>query len=179
MKRLGVMLATALISCGPPAQSQDEATITWRLSYTQSQQVQTRVTFPLPLVNGVAAHQPDQLLVEDGGTVALSQTSVGQGMGLDALGNAEASFFAKTVKGLGGGTGAPDVHLSMQQPDGGPGALYVHVNKSGAASINIEFEYTAERNCGNGCGGKKSWKFTGPVGLALQPVHMDYVEEKR
>lgn len=164
--------------CGPPSQTQDEATITYRVKFTSSQAVNTRVIFPLP-DDGAQMAVMSGLFAADGGTVAFIQQPEGVGTALDGLGNAEASYFVKNLTGIDGGSGPPNVSLSMRRPDGGAGDYFVRVNKAGAGVVNIEFEYTASRDCGSGCGGKKSWKFTGEVGLALQPVHMEYVEEKR
>ncbi len=168
----------ALSSCGPPAQMQDEATITYRLKFSSSQQVQTRVIFPLP-DDGAQMAIMNGLIARDGGAVTYIMQNEGVGTALDGLGSAEATYFVKNLNGIGGGSGAPDVKLSLRQPDGGPGDLFVYVNKAGSGSVDVEFEYTAARNCGNGCGGTKSWKFTGSPGLGRQPVHMEYVEEKR
>ena len=168
----------ALLGCGPPAQMQDEATITYRLKFTSSQAVQTRVIFPLP---DDPAQMPimSGLIVADGGSVTYIMANEGLGAALDGLGHAEASFFVKNLGGIDGGSGVPDVKLSMQVPDAGPADVYLRVNKAGTGNVSVEFEYSASRDCGNGCGGKKSWKYSGDVGLARQEVHMDYVEEKR
>jgi hypothetical protein len=167
-----------ILSCGPAAQLHDEASITYRLKFSSSQQVQTRVIFPLP-DDGAQMAIMNGLIPTDGGTVTYIMQAEGVGAALDGLGSAEATYFVKNLSGIGGGSGPPDVKLSLRQPDGGPGDLFLFVNKAGSGSASVEFEYTATRNCGNGCGGTKSWKFTGNAGLGRQPVHMDYVEEKR
>lgn len=177
MKRLVAMTA-AVMACGAPAQMRDEASITYRAKFSAEAGVSTRVIFPLPTD---AAQGPLQtaIVVSDGGTVSYVQQTEGLGFALDAHGVAEATFFAKNLNGFPASDGPPAAELSMHQPDAGPAELYLRVNKGGSAIVNVDFEYTAARDCGNGCGGKRSWKFSGPVGLALQPVHMDYVEEKR
>ena len=85
----------------------------------------------------------------------------------------------KALKGVAAGRGPPDLFLTTQVLDAGPAEAYLRVNKSGSAIVTVSFELTASRDCGNGCGGKRSWTFSGPVGIALQPVTMNYVEEKR
>jgi len=174
----------AVCSCsGPPPQAEDEASITYRVKFTAGPADNTRVIFPLP--EGAARTAIMMGIMPDAGTVAwVDQGDAGPGAhglgaALDARGSAEASYFIKALKGVGGGTGAPDVTLSMQVPDGGPGDLYLRVNKSGSAIVAVEYEFTASRDCGPGCGGKKSWTYSGSVGTALQPVQMTYVEEKR
>jgi hypothetical protein len=170
----------AMLGCGAPAQMQDEATITYRLAFMAGAADNTRVIFPLPNDDGGALMGIQSgLQPSDGGTISWIEQTEGLGAALDARGSAEAEYFVKSLKGVGGGMGPPDVTLSMQQPDGGPGDLYLRVNKSGSATVNVSFEFTASRDCGSGCGGKRSWTFSGPVGIALQPVHMNYVEEKR
>ena len=160
-----------LTACGS-----DETVLTYRLKFGGSQLVNTRVTFPEPLG---AYQEPIRRLVRafDGGSISYLD-ELGGGVALDGLGSAEAFVNGAKVKGLETGTSSPNTQLSMTQPDAGVGDLYVHVNKAGASVVNIEFEYTATRSCGPGCGGKRSWKFSGPVGAALQPIHADYVEEK-
>ena len=172
------MIAMLGLACGPAAQQQDEATITYKVKFVSSQPVNTRVIFPLP-DDGAQMAVMNGLFAADGGAVAYVQlTEGGVGTALDGLGMAEASYFVKNLKGLDGGSGPPGASLSMRT-DAGPNGYFVQVNKAGAGIVNIEFEYTASRDCGSGCGGKKSWKFAGEVGLAKQPIQMDYVEEKR
>ena len=176
MRRL--LAICALIGCGAPAQQEDEASITYKLAFRAGPADNTRVIFPLPSGGALMGIQAG-LMPADGGTVTFIEQLEGLGAGLDGQGSAEASYFVKALNGIGGGRGAPDVTLSMQQPDGGPGDLYLRVNKSGSAVVNVDFEFTASRDCGAGCGGKRSWTFSGPVGIALQAVQMTYVEEKR
>ncbi len=179
------MAIVAVCSCSaPPPQAEGEAAITYKLKFTAGPADNTRVIFPLPFGAAREAIQAG-ILAGDGGTVAwvdqgdAGPGATGLGAALDGRGTAEATYFVKALAGVGGGKGVPDVALTMQQPDGGPGDLYVRVNKSGVAVVNVEYEFTASRDCGPGCGGTKSWKFSGDVGTALQPVHMTYVEEKR
>jgi hypothetical protein len=167
----------ALSTCSPPPQGMDETSITYTLKFVAEQGVNTRVIFPLPLDAGEVELG---LTATDGGTVSfIDQTNEGRGAALDGRGTTVATFIGKHVKGFGSSTGLPDVTLSMQQPDGGPGDLYLRVNKGGSAIVHVEYEFTASRDCGNGCGGKRSWTFNDDVGITLQPVHMTYVEEKR
>jgi hypothetical protein len=64
-------------------------------------------------------------------------------------------------------------------PDASTTERYFQVNKSGSALINIEFEYSATRDCGGSCGGSRSWKYTGPVGLSVQAVTVEFTESTR
>jgi hypothetical protein len=43
--------------------------------------------------------------------------------------------------------------------------------------VPVEFEYTATRDCGAGCGGKRSWTYKDTASPGLEPVSMTYVEE--
>ena len=54
---------------------------------------------------------------------------------------------------------------------------YFRVNKGGASTADVEFEYTASRACGLGCGGQRSWKFSGAVSIGgPQPTMTEYEE---
>jgi hypothetical protein len=165
-------------SCGASPQARDEASITYRIKFSAEPGASTRVIFPLP-TDAAQQSVENTIQVADGGTFSLVDQAEGLGAALDGHGDAEASFLVKNLKGFPESSGAPDASLSMHQPDAGPAEMYLRVNKGGFATVNVEFEYTASRDCGNGCGGTRSWKFSGAVGLALQSVHMDYVEENR
>ncbi|MBK7858706.1 MAG: hypothetical protein IPJ65_08810 [Archangiaceae bacterium] len=172
-------LTLVLASCGSGAQAKDEASIVYRIKFSAEEGASTSVTFPLPSDAALTTVQ-SAIAVTDGGTIdwvreddqLITAKLAGHGI-------AEATFSVKNLKGFPEGSGAPEATLSFHQPDAGPGDLYVRVNKGGFPTANVEFEYTASRDCGSGCGGKRSWTFSGDVGLALQPVHMNYVEEHR
>lgn len=166
-----------LSACGPPPQAQDEASVVYRLKFVAEASANTTVTFPLPLDAAKDAILMG-LVAPDGGTISYATgVTVDIGTSLTGRGELEAIFTSKKVPGWPSSNEAPLAMLSRAVPDAGPNDFYIHVNKNGAAMAQVEFEYTASRECGNGCGGKRSWKFSGPVGLALQPVTMTYVEE--
>ena len=176
MKRVAAMLA--LLSCGQAVQSKTEATVKYHLAFTAEPGASTRVIFPLP-IDAAQNSVQTAITVSDGGTIAWVEQAEGLGAALDGHGTASADFFVKNLTGWPESDGPPAAVLSMHQPDAGPGEMYLRVNKGGFATVNVEFEYTATRECGLGCGGKRSWTFSGPVGLTLQRVSMNYVEEKR
>jgi len=175
---IAAALGLALGCGGPPPQTKDEAAVTYRAAFTSEAGVSAKVTFPLP---DDASQQlvTQGLVVSDGGTARVESSPEGTGLALEGRGRVEASFTSKQVKGLGEGTGVPEAVLSRQVPDGGTGDRYFRVNKGGSAQVAVEFEYTASRDCGGGCGGKRTWKYEGPVGLSLQEVATDFSEEKK
>ncbi|MFZ5467882.1 MAG: hypothetical protein ACOZIN_00480 [Myxococcota bacterium] len=167
----------ALCACGPPPQTKDEAAVTYRASFTAEGGVNAKVVFPFP-VDGAALVVEQGLQVSDAGTARMENAQEGSGLALEGNGYVEVTFSAPKVKGLGSG-GIPEAMLSRPVPDGGMGDRYMRVNKGGSASVQVEFEYTASRDCGASCGGKRSWTYQGPVGLSLQEVPMGFSEEKR
>ncbi|MBL8957117.1 MAG: hypothetical protein JNK82_40465 [Myxococcaceae bacterium] len=184
MRRLVAMIVVYASSCSaPPPQAAGEASITYKLKFVAGPADNTRVIFPLPVGPERDAIMAG-IMTSDGGSMAWVEQgdagpgATGLGAALDGRGEASATYFVKALS-VGGGSGLPDVNLSMRRPDGGPGELYLRVNKSGASIVTVEYELTASRDCGAGCGGTKSWKFSGDIGTALQPVDMTYVEEKR
>ncbi len=170
-------LAAGCGSAAPP-QAKDEAAVTYRAAFTSEDGVQAKVIFPVPddasqsvVVAGLA--------VTDGGTARLESTPEGNGLTVEGKGRVEVTFQGGRVKGLGDGDKAPEAVLSRAVPDGGPGNRYLRVNKGGAAQLPVELEYTAARDCGAGCGGTRSWKYQGLVGLALQAVETTFSEETK
>lgn len=166
----------ALASCGGPLHQKDEASVTYRAAFSSEAGVNTKVLFPFP--DDGAQLQVERGLVSSGGSFRLESSAEGVGLSLEGRGRVEVSFRADKVKGLGEG-GIPQASLTRSVPDGGIGDRYVRVNKGGSATLPIEFEYTAARECGDRCGGRRSWTFSGNVGLALQEVSMSFVEEQR
>ena len=179
MKRLSLMVPALVgLACGGAPQTRTEAAVVYRAGFSAEEGVTTRVTFPLP-------DDAAQLAVEsgysvtDGGTVTFVMGDQGIGLALEGKGTQSASFVAKAVKGYADGSGPPEAKLTRPVPDAGVNDYFFSVNKGGSAVAQIDFQYTASRDCGVGCGGSKSWSLTGPVGLALQEVTLSYVEEKR
>jgi hypothetical protein len=174
---LGAVLGFAPVSlagCGGP-QERDEAQVIYRAAFTAESGVTTRVTFPWITDPGASAVLAG-MTVTDGGTFLVDPAS-GPGFVLEGRGRVEARFQSAKVQGLGNDGKTPDARLSREVPDGGPGDRYVLVNKGGAASAQVELEYTAERRCGAGCGGERSWTFGGAVGLSQQAISMQFREE--
>lgn len=172
---LGVLLGAG---CGGgPPQAKDEAAVVYRAAFTSAGGVNTTVIFPFP-VDGAELQVQQNLMVSDGGTARVENTAQGLGLAVEGFGHVEASFSAPKLSGLGNG-GIPEAALSRPVPDAGTEERYFHVNKGGSGSTQIDFEYSATRDCGEGCGGKRSWTFQGPVGLSLQAVTTSFVEETR
>ena len=169
--------ATAL-ACGPAPQRTDEVAVVYRAVFQAEAGVNTEVVFPLP-GDGTADAVLAGLAVTDGGTAARKDTPEGPGLSVQGRGRVEATFSAQAVKGIADGTGIPEAALTRQVPDAGAGTYYVRVNKGGAAIAQIDFEYTASRNCGAGCGGSRGWTYAGSVGLALQQIDLRFTEAKQ
>ena len=177
MSRRLLALGWALAACGPSPQGKDEAAITYRARFSAESGVSTQVHFPAP-TDGSQAELLSGLVVSGGGTATLASPDAGGGLVLSGRGEVEATFSAARVKGLGSEQ-VPQAELSSGVPDAGAGERVVRVNKGGSAQAQLEFEYTAERDCGAGCGGRRTWKFSGPVGLGPQQVSMTYEETHR
>jgi hypothetical protein len=159
-------------------QSRDQAAIVYHLKFTAELGVQTQVIFPMPTDATENTLMSSLTVNEDGGTLGWFMTREGEGIGISGNGSISADMTLSAVSGFDPGSGAPDASLSMQVPDAGPYDYYLVVNKGGGAPAEVEFEYTATRNCGNGCGGKRSWKFSGSAGVGgPAAVTMDFVEE--
>ena len=179
MRALIPCLAAVGLSCGgSPPQARDEAAITYRASFTAEPGVSAKVTFP-HAQDAAALAIESGLAVSDGGTWHLDALQQGLGLTLEGRGHVEASFVGAGVKDLGNAGGVPLARLTRDVPDGGIQERYVQVNKGGTASLQIDFEYTASRDCGATCGGKRSWTYTGPVGLGLQDIQTTFTEVKR
>ncbi|MGQ0507296.1 MAG: hypothetical protein ACT4TC_18480 [Myxococcaceae bacterium] len=178
MKQRIATLALVLSACGPAPQTKDQAAILYRAGFSAEAGVVTKVIFPW-IADGTAAEAEAALSVTDGGTVKLETTLDGVGMAVEGKGTVTATYAATRAQGMGGGEGVPEAQLTRPVPDAGTATRYVQVNKGGAASAQIEFEYTASRDCGAGCGGKRGWKYEGPVGLSRQEVLMVFSEEQR
>lgn len=172
------LLCAGAAGCGaPPSQAKDEAAITYRAAFNAEAGVNAKVVFPLP--DDASQFTVTQgLVVSDGGTATIEAFAEGTGLAVEGRGSVSATFVGARVKGLGEG-GIPDAVLSRPVPDGGAGDRYFRVNKGGSALVAVSFEYTASRDCGTACGGKRSWKYEGPVGLALQEVATTFSEEKK
>ncbi len=174
---LGALVAGGMFGCGAPPQRADEAAVTFRAAFSAEQGVVTRVIFPW-IADGAAAEAEAGLTVSDGGTAKWETTADGLGLALEGKGFVEASYSAPRAAGLGNERGIPEAQLTRGVPDAGTAQRYVQVNKGGAATAAVEFEYTASRDCGGGCGGKRGWTFDGPVGLSRQEVSMTFTEAK-
>jgi hypothetical protein len=170
-------LAAAALACGETPQRPDEAAISYRVGFTAESGVVTRVIFPW-IADATAAGAQTGIAVTDGGSAKVETTTDGAGLAVEGKGHVEASYSARRLPGLGNERGIPEALLTREVPDGGLGERYVQVNKGGAASAQIQFEYSASRDCGSGCGGTRSWKYTGPVGLSRQVVSMEFTEAK-
>ncbi len=176
---VGLLAALTLSACGGPPQRKDEATVVYRAGFTAESGVTTQVVFPFPS-DGTAAQVEAGLVVTDGGSARVQVLDGGGGgLAVEGRGHIEASYSSLRVKGLAESEGIPAAGLTRQVPDGGAGDLLVHVNKGGSSVATVDFEYTVGRDCGGGCGGTRSWKFQGPVGLGEQEVPMTFSEEKK
>jgi hypothetical protein len=174
--RRGFFVGVVLLACGTP-QTEKQAAVSYRASYTVEPGVSSAVTFPFP-IDGAGAAIEQQLAGQDGGVRVVS-TDAGTGLLIENRGGGSFSFTHERLEGLGEGSGVPEATLSQQVVDGGPGDRYVRVNRGLSGLVQIDFEYTVSRDCGGGCGGKRTWAFQGPVGMGLQEVPMNFVEEKR
>lgn len=168
------ILAALALGCGGPPQRKDEAAVTYRAAFTSEAGVSAKVVFPFP-TDAASSRVRDGLSVS-GGTAQVEQTSEGTGLAVEGKGRVEATFQADRVAGLGEG-GVPEAAISRLVPDGGTAALF-RVNKGGSALLPVELEYTASRDCGAGCGGRRSWKMQELVGLGLQEVQLEFSEEQ-
>jgi hypothetical protein len=179
--RVGCVAFCAAAACSSPPQKQGETAITYLASFSAEEGINAVVIFPMPGDGSEPTVQQD--ITVDGGTFSLSSApqyddAEGVGFTLVGVGSVSASFYNAHVTGVGGGTAIPPASLTRGD-DAGSNTYYFHVNKPGEAIISIQFEYTAQRDCGGGCGGKQSWTFTGPIGLGLQAVPLTYTEEKQ
>jgi hypothetical protein len=169
-----IALLMAASGCGGP-QARDETAITYRAGFKAEAGASTKVFFPFP-VDAAASEVSEGLSVTDGGTASVLSDG-GTWLVVSGRGEIEASYRATKSKAFGEES-IPSAQLSGEVPDAGPDVRYVTVNKGGTASAQIQFEYTASKDCGGGCGGKRSWTFQGQVGLSRQEVQMTFVEEK-
>ncbi|MBI3183114.1 MAG: hypothetical protein HYZ28_13330 [Myxococcales bacterium] len=177
-RSLGLIAALPLAaSCGGPPHRKDEARLSYRAAFTAEPGVNAKVIFPFPN-DGAQLSVEQGLSVSDGGTARLESTPEGMGLAVEGKGQVEAAFAQERVKGLPAGEGVPEASVSRPVPDGGTGDRYFRVNKGGSASIQVDFEYSATRECGPMCGGKRSWTYRGPVGLSLQEVQTSFTEER-
>lgn len=149
----------------------------YKAAFRSEPGVNCKVLFPLP-EGAVQEALLTGMTVTDGGTATVEDTAEGRSLAVEGRGTVEAIFEAVVGAGVGQG-GIPEVTLTRGIPDGGAGAFYLRVNKGGSSLVPLAFEFSATRDCGNGCGGQKSWLFEGPVGLSRQEVTMTYSEEKQ
>lgn len=166
-----------LAGCGPSPQEKDEAAITYRARFTAETGVSTQVTFPVP-IDASQTELLAGLVISGGGTAKLESPDAGGGLTVSGKGEIDATFSASRVKGLGSEQ-IPQADLSSASVDGGKGDRFLRVNKGGSAQAQVLFEYTAKRDCGAGCGGERSWNFSGPVGLGPRAVSMTFEETHR
>jgi hypothetical protein len=165
------------LGCSSPPQTQDETAVTWSASWTAEPGINATVAFPAPN-EAAAATAIQQGAIPDGGTFNSFSDPQGNGFALAGLSGVSASYVNARLTGLGSGNALPQASLTRGVPDAG-NSFYFFVNKSGLPIINVTFEYTAQRDCGGGCGGKKSWTFSGSIGPGIQSVPLTYVEEKQ
>lgn len=173
----GLSVALLLSACGGP-QAQDEASLIYRASFRAEPGVQTTVVFPF-VGDGAAAQVQAGLTVTDGGSVTVEDQPEGRGLVVAGQGAVTVLYDGAKVKGVDRGAGVPQAQLTRQVPDAGTTERYFRVNKGGVANVQVDFEYTATRDCGPGCGGSRSWTYLGPVGLAVQQVSVVFSEAKR
>ncbi len=171
----------ALAACGGP-QSQTEAAVTYHVKFVAEAGVSTSVTFPFPVDGSHDIVLSNLSVLNDAGTLmevaVRGDTGDGGDIGLmlSGFGTVEAEVMVMNASGFPSSNGAPDAGLSMQVGDAGVDTHYIRTNKGGMPIVSVTFEYTATRACGGGCGGEKSWTYTGDVGLGPQAVQMTYVE---
>jgi hypothetical protein len=173
-------LASVLLiasACGGPPQTKSQVAVVYKATFTAEPGVSASVVYPWP-TDGIEAAVLQGIQVSDGGTVRLVDLPVGKGLSVEGHGSVQATFENTTLEALSSGSAVPEAALTLLVADGGPGDRYFKVNKGGSASLNVEFEYTVSRDCGQKCGGKRSWTYAGPVGLSVQPVTTTFIEEK-
>lgn len=168
---LKAMGALALLACGGP-QSRTQVAVTYSAGFNAEAGVNTEVIFPLP--EGMLAQQlVDVIAVSNGGTATLSASDAGVGLSVKGKGAVTAS-----AKGNFGGfpesAGVPEVTLSRTAAEAG--AYLFSVNKGGSALVQVDYSFSAGRDCGGGCGGSRSWNYAGPVGLGPQPITVNFKE---
>ncbi len=168
------LLPLLLVSCSSPPQTKSEAAVVYHAGFRAEPGVMTEVLFPFS-GDGLASAIQNGLSVSDGGSVSLVSDQQGPAIKVSGQGVVDATFSADRLAGLTSGTDVPNAILTRGSVDGG---YYFRVNKGGSASCDVEFEYTVSRDCGGGCGGKRSWTYSGQVGLALQVVKLSFNEEK-
>jgi hypothetical protein len=167
--------ALALFACPEPPQLRDEAAITYRAGFSAESGVTTKIYVPFP-IDAAADEVKKGLTVTDGGAVGYEASDGGVFLTVSGRGVIQASYQAARSKAFGSAE-IPDAQLSQQIPDAGSEARYMKVNKGGSATAQVDFEYTVSKDCGAGCGGQRSWTFQGPVGLSLQEISTQFVEE--
>jgi len=163
-----------LASCSSPPQKQDEVAIVYRAGFSAEEGVMTEVLYPFP-ADALAMTVQNGITVSDGGTAKVVTDQQGTALSVSGQGAITAQLETFHSTGLMAGNVIPSASLSRGSVDAG---YFFRVNKGGSASAQVDFEYTVTRDCGGGCGGSESWKFSGPVGLALQVVQLSFTEEK-
>jgi hypothetical protein len=178
VSRVWPLCAVLALGCSSPPQKQDETQVTYNASFTSSQG-DANVVFPSPNDNSAATVQAG-LAIADGGTFSTFDDGHGTGFALESfVGAASMTYTNAHLTGLGSGAALPQVALFRQDPDGGPNDYFFVVNKAGEPIVQVQFEYTAQRDCGSHCGGKRSWTYSGQVGTGLQVVTLSYTEEQQ
>jgi hypothetical protein len=173
------LTAVMVVGCGPSPQEKDEASVVYRASFDAEAGVVTKVIFPVP-PSEFQIVMVGALNVTGDATTAIETSNEGVGLAVQGKGKVEASYVNKRVKGFfAASDGVPDATLTRDVASAGPEMRYFRVNKGGSSVAPVQFEYTVSRDCGPGCGGKRSWTFSGPVGLGPQAVELKYIEEKR
>ena len=171
-------MAVIAAGCGsPPPQTKSQVSVTFRAGFTAEPGVSAAVLVPWP-IDGSELELLKGLQLTDGGTARLATIFEGTGLSVEGHGSATASYTVDALEAIGSGDGIPDAGLSLQVADGGTDARYFKVNKGGSSTMKVDFEYTVSRDCGRGCGGKRSWTFSGPVGLSVQEVTTTFKEQK-
>lgn len=171
-------MAVIAAGCGsPPPQTQSQVSVTFRAAFQAEPGVSAAVLVPWPN-DGLASTILAGLQLSDGGTARVATIFEGDGLSVEGHGSAEASYTVEALEALGSGDGIPDAGLTLQVADGGIEQRYFKVNKGGSSTMKVQYEYTVSRDCGRGCGGKRSWTFSGPVGLSVQEVVTTFKEQK-
>ncbi len=177
-RAFGLGMALIATGCGSPApQTKSQVSVTFRAGFVAEPGVSAAVLVPWPN-DGTEAKILEGLQLTDGGSVRVAAIFEGTGLSVEGHGSATASYRVEALEAIGSGDGIPEASLSLQVDGGSSADRFFKVNKGGSSTMKVEFEYTVSRDCGRGCGGKRSWTYSGPVGLSVQEVATTFKEQK-